>query len=68
MADNTLWDGHVAEPGRNDSQTRGVKRFNDLVAADRRLEKVIIPLRDGLTLIRLRPEAGVGDGGAGKSN
>ncbi|MBD5371298.1 MAG: O-methyltransferase [Bacteroides sp.] len=68
MADNTLWDGHVAEPGRNDPQTRGVKRFNDLVAADRRLEKVIIPLRDGLTLIRLRPEAGVGDGGAGKSN
>lgn len=52
VADNTLWDGHVADPGRNDAQTVGVKRFNDMVAADRRVEKVIVPLRDGLTIIR----------------
>lgn len=54
LADNTLWDGHVADPSRHDPQTLGVRRFNDLVAADPGLETVIIPLRDGLTLIRLR--------------
>lgn len=52
IADNTLWDGHVIEPDRNDPQTAGVKRFNDIVASDPALEKVIIPLRDGLTIIR----------------
>ncbi|MDE6246452.1 MAG: O-methyltransferase [Muribaculaceae bacterium] len=52
IADNTLWDGHVIETDRNDPQTAGVKLFNDLVAGDDTLEKVIIPLRDGLTLIR----------------
>lgn len=54
VADNTLWDGHVADPDRSDRQTLGVKRFNDLVGADLEVEKVIIPLRDGLTLIRRR--------------
>lgn len=53
LADNTLWDGHVVEPHNpKDRQTAGIKCFNDLVAADPDLEKVIIPLRDGLTLIR----------------
>ena len=52
IADNTLWDGHVIETERNDPQTAGVKRFNILVRDDKDLEKVIIPLRDGLTLIR----------------
>ena len=53
IADNTLWDGHVVEtPAANDYQTRGIMVFNDLVAADDRVEKVILPLRDGLTLIR----------------
>lgn len=53
IADNTLWDGHVADPAYDrDPQTRGVRKFNDLVAADARVEKVIAPLRDGLTLIR----------------
>lgn len=53
VADNTLWDGHVIEADevRHDSQTMGVKRFNDRVAADPRVEKVILPVRDGLTLI-----------------
>lgn len=55
IADNTLWDGHVVNPERRDKQTMGVKRFNDIVAADPEVEKVIIPLRDGLTLIRKRP-------------
>lgn len=53
IADNTLWDGHVLEtPHSNDYQTIGIKRFNDFVATDERVEKVILPLRDGLTIIR----------------
>lgn len=54
IADNTLWDGHVLEehPHPNDQQTIRIKAFNDMVAADTRVEKVILPLRDGVTLIR----------------
>ena len=53
VADNTLWDGHVCDSAYDkDQQTLGIRRFNDLVAADTRVEKVILPLRDGLTLIR----------------
>ena len=53
LADNTLWDGHVVDPDYDrDAQTLGIRAFNDRVAADERVEKVILPLRDGLTLIR----------------
>ena len=53
LADNTLWDGHIIDPAYDrDKQTLGLRAFNDKVAADERLEKVILPLRDGLTLIR----------------
>lgn len=53
IADNTLWDGHVIDPAYDrDLQTIGIRRFNDLVAADSRVEKVMLPLRDGLTIIR----------------
>lgn len=53
LADNTLWDGHVVDKAyENDRQTQGIVRFNDYVARDPRVEKVILPLRDGLTLIR----------------
>ena len=53
IADNTLWDGHVIDPAyAHDAQTRGVMLFNDLVARDEQAEKVILPLRDGLTIIR----------------
>lgn len=53
LADNTLWDGHVTDPAYDrDPQTRGIRRFNDHVAGDERVERVILPLRDGLTLIR----------------
>lgn len=53
LADNTLWDGHVLqEPHPTDRQTIGIKEFNDHVASDDRVEKVILPLRDGLTIIR----------------
>lgn len=52
IADNTLWDGKVANlPQKIDSQTASILAFNDLVANDDRVEKVIIPIRDGLTVI-----------------
>ena len=55
LADNTLWDGHVVDVAYNkDHQTQGITDFNDYVAADDRVEQVILPLRDGLTLIRKR--------------
>lgn len=54
VADNTLWYGHVLEEARDsDLQTKGVQDFNDLVASDSRVEKVLLPLRDGLTIIRV---------------
>lgn len=52
LADNTLWDGHVLDQNPRDAQTRGIQAFNDFVAQDTRVEKVILPLRDGLTLIK----------------
>ncbi len=53
IADNTLWDGHVVDAAYDhDRQTEGIRLFNDHVAADIRVEKVILPLRDGLTIIR----------------
>lgn len=56
IADNTLWDGHVVEADRHDAQTDAIKFFNDMVAGDSRAECVILPLRDGLTLIRRKSE------------
>ena len=52
LADNTLWDGHVVEEETKDAQTEGIRQFNDHVAEDDRVEKVILPLRDGLTIIK----------------
>ena len=53
IADNTLWDGHIIDPAYDkDKQTQGLRTFNDLLAADKRFEQVIVPLRDGLTIIR----------------
>ena len=53
LADNTLWDGHVVDHAYDrDHQTQGIETFNDYIAADSRVEQVILPLRDGLTLIR----------------
>lgn len=54
LADNTLWDGHVIEPERKDAQTNGVRAFNDFVRNDDRVEVVILPLRDGLTIVRVK--------------
>ena len=53
IADNTLWDGHVVDKEYDsDSQTVAVRKFNDMVAADERVEVAMIPIRDGLTIIR----------------
>ncbi len=56
IADNTLWDGKVVDFGKKlDAQTAGILEFNDFVAADKRVEKVIVPIRDGLTIIHKLP-------------
>jgi predicted O-methyltransferase YrrM len=56
LADNTLWDGHVTDTAYDhDHQTQGIRRFNDHITADSRVEQIILPLRDGLTIIRKRP-------------
>jgi caffeoyl-CoA O-methyltransferase len=53
LVDNTLWDGKVlSSTDSKDPQTEAVKRFNRILTSDQRVEKVILPLRDGLTLIR----------------
>ena len=53
LADNTLWDGHVVDSHYDqDQQTKGIEDFNDAIASDPRIERVLLPLRDGLTLIR----------------
>lgn len=55
LADNVLWDGKVCQnPLPQDKQTLGIAAFNDKVSADPRVESVIMPLRDGLNIIRLR--------------
>lgn len=55
LADNTLWDGHVTDPAYDrDQQTVGIRRFNDYIATNPQVEQVILPLRDGLTLIRIK--------------
>lgn len=53
IADNTLWNGHVIDHAYDhDKQTIGIREFNDMIAKDERIEKVILPIRDGLTVIR----------------
>ena len=56
LADNTVWDGHIIDPKYDkDPQTVGLKRFNDLIATDDRVEKLMLPMRDGITLIYKKP-------------
>ena len=50
--DNTLWSGAVVDPDVHDADTEAIRRFNDHVAADVRTRQVIVPIGDGLTLIR----------------
>jgi caffeoyl-CoA O-methyltransferase len=54
LADNVLWLGRVVDPGADDEQTRAIRRFNDLVAGDERVDRVMLPIADGLTIARKR--------------
>lgn len=54
LADNTLWDGKITDESAHDAQTEGIRAFNDLLVQDERVEQVILPLRDGLTLIYVK--------------
>ena len=54
LADNTLWDGHVIDSDYDrDHQTQGIRSFNDHIKNDPRISRVILPLRDGLTIVRV---------------
>ncbi len=57
LLDNTLWSGRVADPDNDEDDTRAIRAINDRVAADDRVEQVILPLADGLTLARVRESA-----------
>ena len=57
LADNTLWDGNVILESKHDRQTEGIRSFNEMAVADPEVETVILPLRDGLSIIRKRNES-----------
>jgi caffeoyl-CoA O-methyltransferase len=54
LVDNTLWSGRVVDESADDDDTQAIRRFNDLVAADDRVDSYVLPVSDGLTLIRKR--------------
>ena len=54
LLDNTLWSGRVADPSQHDADVTAIRAINDRIAADERVEQVILPLADGLTLARVR--------------
>lgn len=54
LVDNTLWSGRVVDPADEDATTGTMRRFNDMVAADDRVESFLLPVSDGLTIIRKR--------------
>lgn len=54
VIDNTLWRGKVCDPTRQDGATRGVRELNDMISADSRVESVMLPVADGITLVRVR--------------
>ena len=51
LADNTLWSGKVLDPQERDKETRGIKEFNEYIKKDDRVDKVMLTIRDGMTLI-----------------
>lgn len=54
IVDNVMWHGWVLDPERDDPDTAGMRRFNDAIARDPRVETVMLPIADGMTLIRRR--------------
>ncbi|MGI8758641.1 MAG: O-methyltransferase, partial [Acidimicrobiales bacterium] len=55
LVDNVLWGGRVVDPASGDDRTDVIRAFNDRVAADERVDCVMLPIADGLTLVRKRP-------------
>jgi caffeoyl-CoA O-methyltransferase len=54
LVDNVLWHGQIVDAASDDENTRALRSFNDLVAADDRVDAVMLPISDGLTLLRKR--------------
>jgi caffeoyl-CoA O-methyltransferase len=54
LVDNVLWSGAVVDDSVQDESTKAIRAFNDMVAADARVDAAMIPLGDGLTLLRKR--------------
>jgi O-methyltransferase len=54
MIDNTLWSGRVADPSENDEQVTAIRALNEKISVDERVDPVILPIGDGLTLARIR--------------
>jgi len=54
LIDNTLWSGHVARDDQQDESTAALRELNDLIARDERVESYILPISDGLTMVRKR--------------
>jgi caffeoyl-CoA O-methyltransferase len=54
LIDNVLWGGSVVDPGKDDESTRAIRAFNDRVSKDARFDRVMLPISDGLTLLRVR--------------
>lgn len=52
LADNVLWGGQVVEEGTNDQQARGIIEFNKMISKEKGIEDMILPVRDGIMLIR----------------
>ena len=52
LADNAFWDGKVMDKSARDKETRGIQLFNDFVQQDERVENILLPLRDGLMMVR----------------
>jgi caffeoyl-CoA O-methyltransferase len=54
LFDNVLWMGLVADPGARDGDTEALRQLNDALATDARVESVMLPIADGLTIVRKR--------------
>jgi hypothetical protein len=55
IADNVLWSGKVVEPVKeNDKETRALMQFNDVASSDNRVEPILLPVRDGLLVLRVK--------------
>jgi O-methyltransferase len=59
--DNTLWSGRVADPSINDEDTRAIREFNRMLRDDPRVDLSLVPIGDGLTLARIKPQTGAQD-------